>query len=590
MERLLNGAPVLNTHSQWDLRSVIGVVESAEVRNGKAYAKVRLSSTENNKDMVENIKSGIFRNISVGYKIHKIEETRFEDVENSLVDKEVRVIDWEPLEISFVPIPADAGAQVRGEKDVYYDCEVIKKTDKKTVLTEGKRMEPKTKVEPIVEPKKKAEPTVPIIDDEGIRQAAIERTAFIYEICERHSVEKTKRDEYIKSKKTEREIGLEVLRAEEDAQNKKAQLNKTVSVSVGNENQQMRFRSYERNVLRLALGSKKIESKPEDNEYKVPSILGLARIYLQNEHNVRDAYTLTPKELVKRALHTGGDFAQIVENIADKALMMGYMEMPYTYEYFISERSVSDFKEVSSTRVSVGGDLPKVEDGAEFPYTSATADGEKYSVDTFGQIIGLTEQLLVNDDVGAFTRLPEMLGLKAKRTENSFFWGLLTGNQVMADSVALFHATHKNLATSAGAPNTARLAHGRAAMRLQKDPDDKKRLNISPKYLIVPAALETTAQKLVTQVVPRNVDDVNPFAGNLMVVTEALLDDNSSDAWYLAGSLDQGPIAERALIDGMGPKITIKDSFETNSMKTKVSHQFGMRVIDFRQLYKNAGA
>lgn len=114
LDRLNAGAPLLNTHDSSELASVIGAVVPGSVRieNGIGYATVRLSRTEEDAGIVQKIKDKIIVNISVGYRIHKVVKTAGEEGE----DEDWRVVDWEPLELSAVPIPADPGAQVRGEK------------------------------------------------------------------------------------------------------------------------------------------------------------------------------------------------------------------------------------------------------------------------------------------------------------------------------------------------------------------------------------------------------------------------------------------------------------------------------------------
>ncbi len=112
--RLNNGAPFLDTHNDFNLSSVIGVVEtgSAKLRDGKGYARVRLSVAEGHRDIVANIKAGIIMNISVGYRIHKVEK-----IEGGAGLVPIwRAVDWEPMELSAVPVPADAGSQIRGGK------------------------------------------------------------------------------------------------------------------------------------------------------------------------------------------------------------------------------------------------------------------------------------------------------------------------------------------------------------------------------------------------------------------------------------------------------------------------------------------
>jgi phage major head subunit gpT-like protein len=66
----------------------------------------------------------------------------------------------------------------------------------------------------------------------------------------------------------------------------------------------------------------------------------------------------------------------------------------------------------------------------------------------------------------------------------------------MSNGVALFHASHNNLAGSGAAITAASVGAGRTAMRTQKN--GKATLNIRPSFLLVPAALEDTAQVLMT--------------------------------------------------------------------------------------------
>ncbi len=126
LDRLNAGAPMLNTHAQWDLSSVIGSVMpgTARIETGKGLARVQLSRAPGDADIVQKIRDGIVRNISVGYIRHKIEK-----VEKNGETPLWRVVDWEPHEISAVPIPADAGSQFRaapaGERSSLFPCSIV---------------------------------------------------------------------------------------------------------------------------------------------------------------------------------------------------------------------------------------------------------------------------------------------------------------------------------------------------------------------------------------------------------------------------------------------------------------------------------
>lgn len=109
LDRMNAGAALLDTHDSSELARVIGSVEpgSARIEGGKGLATVRLSAAKDCADAVLKIVEGSVRNVSVGYWIHSQTESETGGV------RTITATDWEPLEISAVPVPADAGAGFR---------------------------------------------------------------------------------------------------------------------------------------------------------------------------------------------------------------------------------------------------------------------------------------------------------------------------------------------------------------------------------------------------------------------------------------------------------------------------------------------
>lgn len=109
LERLNAGAPLLDSHDSGGLANVLGAVVpgSARMAAGQGVATVRLSDAARAADSVADIRDGVIRNVSVGYLIHAATRTEADGVVT------LTVTDWEPVEISAVAVPADAGAQFR---------------------------------------------------------------------------------------------------------------------------------------------------------------------------------------------------------------------------------------------------------------------------------------------------------------------------------------------------------------------------------------------------------------------------------------------------------------------------------------------
>ncbi len=112
LDRLKDGGPLLMDH---DHKDHVGVVESVSIdpdRRGRA--KVRFGKSARANEVFQDVIDGIRKHISVGYWIHT----------DPTLEKEVkggpnvyRVNDWEPLEVSFVSVPADASVGVARSSD-----------------------------------------------------------------------------------------------------------------------------------------------------------------------------------------------------------------------------------------------------------------------------------------------------------------------------------------------------------------------------------------------------------------------------------------------------------------------------------------
>lgn len=622
MDRLNSGAPLLNNHSNYSLSDVIGVVESARVQDGKGMATVRLSDREEVAGIVRDIENGIIRNISVGYMVHRFEKQNGPDGKTTDETPIYRAVDWEPMELSFVGIPADAGAQARGEGApmvragaTTYECELVnntkeEKTDMGKRNADGSAIEteipaapstetetqvdasaPTTEGEPaasspaaVTEGERGANPTIQT--PEEIQALELKRGVEIRKAVRVAGLEERVADGYVEQK-----LSIEQARAaifgELEKKSNEVRTNNNLRVEGAGMEQQIARREAATRILLNQFDSSKFATKDGDNEMRAHGILGMARKILHME-GVRNAYDMTPKELSERALHSSSDFPKVLENIANKSLQQAYEQAASTFMPFVSETSVADFKQISSVRLSDGGTLQKVNEHGEFKRGTLVETGEKYAVETYGLIIGATRKLLMNDDLGAFTKIPASLGMRAKQKENELFWAIILSNPVMAeDNNALFHAAHGNLGTAA-AIAIASLGEGRAKMRSLLDLD-KQPINLSASYLVVPTALETVADQFVSQIQPNQSGQVNPFAGRLQVIAEPRLDAGSSTAWYLMADKSKIAMVELARIDGQGPKISVREGFDIDGMETKIAYDFGMKALDYRGFFKNAG-
>ncbi|MCB2106361.1 MAG: peptidase U35 [Rhodobacteraceae bacterium] len=285
------------------------------------------------------------------------------------------------------------------------------------------------------------------------------------------------------------------------------------------------------------------------------------------------------------------DFPNILANVVAKRLRNAYETAPQHWKKLARQSNAPDFKSRAVMQLSNLPQFKKVQEGGEYSHAALADSAEQYALSTYGRIVAITRQTLINDDLGAFDRLPMLLGRAAAETEASLFWSIILTNAAMGDGTALFHANHGNLGTGA-AIDVAALNAGRAAMRKQKGfaakAADADPLNLTPAYLVVSPDKETEAQQfLATTLYPQEGAKVNPFAGSMTQITEARLTGN---AWYLFADPATIDTIEYAYLEGEEGLFTEQRlGFEIDGVEVKGRLDFAAKAIDWRGMYKNPG-
>lgn len=302
---------------------------------------------------------------------------------------------------------------------------------------------------------------------------------------------------------------------------------------------------------------------------------------------------LSRDEIATRALHSTSDFPEILAAVTNKTLRDAYQAAPRTFPAIARRASASDFKDIRRLQLGEAPQLEKVAENGEFKRGTMGEGKESYRVETYGKVIGITRQVIINDDLDAFTRVPSLFGTSAATLESDVVWGIITSNPAMGDNKALFHASHKNLAGTGSGLDVANLGTARAAMAKQVGLDGKTILNIRPSYLVVPSTLELTAEQIIAQnLVPAKSGDVVPQSiRSLAVIAEPRLDPASGAVpWYLFASPAQIDTIEYAYLEGQeGVYIETRMGFDVDGVEIKARLDFGAKAIDWRGMWKNPG-
>lgn len=284
-------------------------------------------------------------------------------------------------------------------------------------------------------------------------------------------------------------------------------------------------------------------------------------------------------------LHTVSDFSLALGDAVGRVLRASYAATPSALRPLARQTTAVDFRSRASVRLAGGLGLERVNEHGEFKSGTLFEAGESYRVETFGKIIGLTRQVLVNDNLGAFAEVPRMLGVAAANFESGALADLVTANPVMADAKTVFHADHGNVGTPA--PITlASLSEARIAMRRQKD-EGGEVVGGVPRYLVVSPERETEALQAIAEIAAATAAGVNVFAGQLVVIVEPRL---AAGAWYLVADPATGPGLEFAHLEGEQPQIISEPGFVIDGIRWRVRLDFGSGWLDWRAWVRNAGA
>ena len=166
---------------------------------------------------------------------------------------------------------------------------------------------------------------------------------------------------------------------------------------------------------------------------------------------------------------------------------------------FCRQVTAADFKPVNRVQLSDIAALQKTSENGEFVRIYLGDSKESYALSTWGGIVPITRKVVLNDDLQSLTRIPAGLGIAAATLESDTVWAVITANANMADGLPLFHASHKNLTATNALAAVANITAARKAMRKQTAPKGTI-LNLIPKFLIIPAALEGIAVQLTNPI------------------------------------------------------------------------------------------
>ena len=597
--------PLLFNHNT---SAPIGVVRNLRLENKRLKGELHFhDKTEAARNAWEMVREGWLRGVSIGYSIQKWVETKGSDL--------VRVTGWSLLEASIVSVPADASVGVNRSEDI-----AMSDPDGNPVNEPGGGA--------VVDLVRVHEKGKRVGQEEGAKLER-KRIADIHDAFARRSVPKTSAFEALREEAIaggwsldrsnsaildlmaqdsepavdhrtidDRATQVDVTEKRDSAGRARVEIRRDQADSV-REGVELAL------LVRGQLASKEQAQKMREHGYGGYSLAELGRALMESRG-------IALKGLDKRGLagavlgragHGTSDFTNVLANVATKAVMRGWEEAPETWSAWTRVVSLPDFKQAKMVGLSNFSDLAEVPEQAEYTYGTFSDLSEAVQLKTYGRLFSISRQAIINDDVNAFTTIPRKMGRAASRMIGDLAYDVLkngTSATLDQDSTALFDAsTHKNYVTSGAAPSVTTLDAGFTAMSVQTDPSGNSFLNIAPRYLIVPRALENTARTLVAATYdPAGTAGTlkpNPFNGRLEVIADARLDDSTwtthaGKGWFLASDQNLWDTVVVATLNGeTAPYLEEQQALTTDGVTYKVRIDAAAEPLDYRGLYFNDG-
>lgn len=558
------GAPVLNAHRRGEVSDVLGSVIAARTVGGEARATIRLSRRSDVDPIVQDILDGHLRGVSVGYAVQAWRD----DNDPASGIRTRTATRWTPVELSIVPIPADRGSIIRSEPAVTTPA-------------------PATSTEPVAPP-----PAVVVTPP---APAVTERAAInvqIRSIANVAGLDQAWTDGQIDAGSTVETARAAAFDAMQARANAAGSVRTTrIEVVADHNDPEIRVRAAgEAIYARFTPGHQLSE--------RARQFVGLTTLDFARESlRLRSISTtgLSAGTIIERALHTTADFPMLLGESINRTLREAYRAAPSGLKRVGRQTTAKDFRDKHRLTLSEAPRLEKVNEAGEFKSGSLAETQESYRLATFGRIIGISRQAIVNDDLSAFADLARRMGQAAAATEAQLLVELLLANSGMGptmqtDNRPLFDAAHNNLAAGAGsvgAPSVATLNVGRTAMRRQVGLSGEL-IAMEPKYLLVPPELETATEQVLTTLHPTSSDQVNPFSAKLGLVVEPRL--TAAAPWYMVADPALSDGLEYAYLEGQeGVQLETQYGFEVDGIRIRARLDFGAGFVDFRSWHRNPG-
>ncbi len=318
--------------------------------------------------------------------------------------------------------------------------------------------------------------------------------------------------------------------------------------------------------------------------------------------NLREALEYA---MPRRDIRASGSFSTlslpgILSNIANKELLEGYMQEDSAWREIAAVKSVNDFKQVTTYRMLDDMAYELLPKGGRIAHGKTSETSYTRQARTYAKMYSVTREEMLNDDLGAFDALRDVIGRGAALKFNDVFWTRFMDNSTFYTSALTNYI--EGSTTNLGTDGVG-LSLGVKAFRQMRtsSADGSKRVGgTPPTILLVPPELEAVADQLYSarNLTAVKASDANIHAGKYRPVVVPWLSDSaytgySSTAWYLfrAPNTAMAPIVVSFLDGVQTPTVESSDAdFDQLGIQFRGYHDFGVDAFEPLSGIKSKGA
>lgn len=227
---------------------------------------------------------------------------------------------------------------------------------------------------------------------------------------------------------------------------------------------------------------------------------------------------------VIRAAMSSSILPRVFGPLINAQVLKGYEEYPDSTEGWVQRMDVADLRATEMIMIEASNSLDEITPGVEAQDLELQESGGNLRVRPFGKRFVFDEDMALMDQIGIEIYVLEKFGQLCRSMAPDLVYATLLANAALSDNVALFDASHANIASGTDLNGTVlgTLENLIASQTIVDSQGGSKALNLTSQHLIVSRKNRYTAKQITgSATVTSAAGNLNPLSGEYVVHSDA---------------------------------------------------------------------